>query len=243
MNPVRRLTSTLYAWRWPLGWWRLQRRGTVKLAGRPIVFAEIGGTPNEWWALSARRRGWEQPVLDAFAARLRPGDVVYDVGAWIGPYSLLAGELVGPTGRVVAFEPDPNARRQLERNVALNDATNVRVSPVALSDRNGIARLGGGESEAMVGETGEFEVETMTLPDFVAREGRPDVVKVDIEGGELLLDVDSLAQARHVFLEVHVNAFRDAGVSPDEYLARIAGGRPVTRLEGDEDNFNVLIGE
>ena len=143
---------------------------------------------------------------------------------------------------MVSFEPDPYARRQLERNVALNDATNVKVTPVALSDRSGTARLGGGESEATVGETGDVEVQTMSLPEFIAIEGQPDVVKVDIEGGELRLDVVALARARHIFLEVHVRAFHDAGISPDEYLATIAGDRPITRLEGDAENYNVLIG-
>src|SRR5829696_6808649 len=114
MVSIRRLSSKLYAWRWPVSRWRLRRHGTINLAGRPIKFGDIGGTRNEWWALRARKRQWEQPVLDAFAATVCPGDVVYDVGAWIGPYSLLASRLVGPTGRVVSFEPDPEARRQLE---------------------------------------------------------------------------------------------------------------------------------
>jgi FkbM family methyltransferase len=242
MVSIRRLSSKLYAWRWPVARWRLRRHGTIDLAGRPIKGGESGGTRNEWWALRARKRQWEQPVLDAFAATIRPDDVVYDVGAWIGPYSLLASQLVGPTGRVVSFEPDPEARKQLEGNVALNAAGNVRVFPIALSDHNGTARLGGGDSEARVGTAGEVEVQTMTLPDFIAKEGPPDVVKVDIEGGELHIDVDALSQVRHVFLEIHVQAFRDAGITPDDYLARVAAGLPITRLEGDAENFNVRIG-
>ncbi len=225
-----------------MGWWRLRRRGTLEIGGRRIAFGAIGGTRNEWWALSARRGEWERPVIDAFAAAIRPGDVVYDVGAWIGPYTLLAAQLAGPTGRVVSFEPDPVARAQLARNVALNGASNVRVVPIALSDRNGTARLSGGESEAVVGATGDTEVETMTLPDFIAREGQPDVVKVDIEGGELRLDTDALSRARQVFMEVHVPAFRAAGADPDAYLAGIAAGRAVVRLEGNAENFNVRVG-
>jgi FkbM family methyltransferase len=232
----------LYGWRWPVGWWRLRRRGTLQIGGQAIAFGDIGGTRTEWWALSARGRRWEQPVVDAFAATVRPGDVVYDIGAWIGPYTLLASRLVGPTGRVISFEPDPAARAQLERNVALNGAGNVRIVPIALSDRNGTARLSGGDSEAVVGESGEAEVQTMTLPDFIAQEGPPDVVKVDIEGGELRLDVSSLARARSVFLEVHVPAFSAAGQDPDAFLSGIAAGRPVVRLESHPENYNVRIG-
>jgi FkbM family methyltransferase len=238
MDLIRRL----YGWRWPVGWWRLRRRGTVKIGGTPIAFADIGGTRTEWWALSARRRQWEQPVVDAFAAAIRPGDVVYDIGAWIGPYTLLASKLVGPSGRVISFEPDPKARAQLERNIALNRAGNVRIVPIALSDRNGTARLSGGESEAVVGEAGETEVQTMTLPDFIAEAGPPDVVKVDIEGGELRLDVEALSRARAVFLEVHAPAFSAAQQDPDAFLAAIAAGRPVTRLESHPENYNVRVG-
>jgi FkbM family methyltransferase len=238
MNPLR----GLYRWRWPVGWWRLRRRGTIEIGGRPIAFGEIGGTRNEWWALSARKRGWEQPVVDAFAAAIRPGDVVYDIGAWIGPYTLLASKLVGPSGRVISFEPDPAAREQLERNLGLNGAANVAVFPLALSDRNGTARLSGGGSEAVVGATGDVEIETMTLPDFIAREGAPDVVKLDIEGGERKLDTEALSRARELFVEVHVPAFAAAGADPEAFLASVAAGRPVVRLEGNAENYNVRIG-
>jgi FkbM family methyltransferase len=234
--------AALYRWRWPVGWWRLQRRGKVTIGGQSIAFGQIAGTRNEWWALSARRREWEQPVVDAFVAALRPGDVVYDVGAWIGPYTLLASKLVGPGGRVISFEPDPIARAQLKRNVTLNRAANVQIFPIALSGHNGTARLSGGGSEAVVSAAGDTEVQTMTLPDFIAKEGVPDVIKVDIEGGELGLDIEALSRARQVFLEVHVPAFSAAGANPDDYLAGVAAGRPVVRLEGDANNYNVRIG-
>jgi FkbM family methyltransferase len=239
---ARQGAAAVYRWRWPVGWWRLRRWGMVKIGGQPIAFGQIGGTRNEWWALSARQGRWEQPVVEAFVAALRPGDVVYDVGAWIGPYTLLASKLVGEHGRVISFEPDPVARAQLEHNVTLNRAANVQIFAIALSDRNGTARLSGGGSEAVVGATGNAEVETMTLPDFIAKEGVPDLIKVDIEGGELRLDVEALSRARKVFLEVHVPAFSAAGEDPDGYVAGVAAGRPVVRLEGTADNYNVRIG-
>jgi FkbM family methyltransferase len=238
MNLLRKL----YGWRWPVGWWRLRGRATLRIAGRPIAFAGVGGSNNEWWALSAHRKEWEQPVVEAFAGAIRPGDVVYDIGAWIGPYTLLASQLTGPTGRVLSFEPDPVARTQLERNLAVNGAQNVKVFPIALSDRTGSARISGGGSEAVVGETGDTEVQTMTLPDFIAREGQPDVVKVDIEGGELKLDVDALSRARALFVEVHLPAFSAAQQDPEKFLSGVAAGRPVRRLEDHPENYNVRIG-
>lgn len=226
-----------------MGWWRIRKRGRLTIGGHSLAFVDIGGTRNEWWALSARRQAWEQPVVEGLIDAIRPGDVVFDIGAWIGPYTLLASKLVGPSGRVVSFEPDRAARAQLERNVRLNSATNVQILPIALSDATGTARLSGADSEARIAETGSEEVETMTLPDFIAREGAPDVVKVDIEGGELRLDVQSLSRARELFVEVHVPVFRSANADPERFLAGIAAGRPVRRLEGDADNYNVRIGE
>lgn len=239
MNRLRKL----YGWRWPVGWWRLRGRTPLQIAGQRIDFARIAGTGNEWWALAARRREWEQPVVTAFAEAIRPGDVVYDVGAWIGPYTLLASKLVGPAGRVLSFEPDPVAREQLERNLALNGAGNVTVFPIALSDRTGSARLSGGGSEAVVrDDVGDVEIRSESLAGFVAREGAPDVIKIDIEGGELRLDPEILSRARRVFLEVHVPAFAAEDVDPGGYLSAVAAGRDVVRLEGDSANFNVRIG-
>jgi hypothetical protein len=64
------------------------------------------------------------------------GTVAWDVGAEIGYHSLMLGALVGDTGQVVAFEPNPHnvarIERQLERNPAL--AQRVEISPMALSD-------------------------------------------------------------------------------------------------------------
>jgi FkbM family methyltransferase len=63
---------------------------------------------------------------------IRSGDTVVDVGANIGCFSLLASRLVGPTGRVLALEPDPLTFAQLEANIKLNNATNITPYCVAL---------------------------------------------------------------------------------------------------------------
>lgn len=69
---------------------------------------------------------------------LRSGDNVIDVGANIGVYSLLAASLVGPTGRVLAFEPGPEANRRLTENLQINKLKNVKVHACALGDRTGV---------------------------------------------------------------------------------------------------------
>jgi FkbM family methyltransferase len=239
---VQRLRALYRRWHWPVGWWRARGHATIDIGGQRLRFADVAGSSHEWWAKSARRRAWEQPVVAAFATAVKPGDVVYDVGAWIGAYALLAARLAGPTGRVFAFEPDPVARRQLERNIELNGLQTIEVVPLALTSSAGSAWLSGGASEARVGETGEVEVQTISLPDFIARSGKPpDVMKVDVEGGELDLDTGALRDVATLFIEVHVPVFRARGADPDAFLEEVAGSRGVDRLEGDADNYNVRI--
>ncbi len=71
---------------------------------------------------------WEYKQLKKVTELCKKGDNVIDVGAWIGMYTLLVSELVGPDGRVVVYEPDPVARAILEKNVEMNHLTNVTIS-------------------------------------------------------------------------------------------------------------------
>lgn len=86
-------------------------------------------------------------VYDAESMRIirhfvRPGDTCIDVGANVGPITLLLAKLVGPGGRVVAFEPGPPYCAKLRRNLRMNPAlaTVVTVVDTGLSDRSGTRR-------------------------------------------------------------------------------------------------------
>ena len=84
-----------------------------------------------WLPRSATAGSWlgtyERELQEVFTAHVRPGDVVFDVGANVGFYSLLAARLVGPKGRVVAFEPAARNVALLEQHLRLNRVTNVIV--------------------------------------------------------------------------------------------------------------------
>jgi FkbM family methyltransferase len=126
---------------------------------------------------------------------LRPGMVVVDVGAHVGYYSLLAARLVGPTGRVYAFEPEPSNYGLLMKNVALNGYTNIETRQAAIADRTGPVQLfvsgldNGSHSLYRVGKPvrDTIMVHALTLDEFLASQGWPpvQVMKMDIEGGEL----------------------------------------------------------
>jgi FkbM family methyltransferase len=130
----------------------------------------------------------ELTVQRALAALLVPGSVCFDVGANVGFYTILAARLVGPEGRVVAFEPHPENVKALERNVAANGLANVVVVPKAVSSRSGAARLTHGDrATARLHDGPGHDVRTIALDEFVDEHAAlvPAVVKIDVEGHEL----------------------------------------------------------
>ncbi len=117
--------------------------------------------------------------------------MVYDIGANVGFYTLLASALAGPRGRVVAFEPLPRNLEFLRAHVAMNGMTNVVIRSVALADHPGTRPFDDtpGPSEAHLAARGSLTVECATLDALVAK-GEippPDVIKMDVEGAELLV--------------------------------------------------------
>jgi FkbM family methyltransferase len=141
------------------------------------------------------RGAYERTTLGLFRHLVQPGDVVVDVGAHIGQYSLVAAAIAGEQGRVYAVEPNPTIRKRLVENVALNDATNVVILPFALGGErsNAILRipsLEGNTGTASLGYVGpaaqEIDVEVHTMDSlFAERPNKLDVIKIDVEGSEL----------------------------------------------------------
>jgi FkbM family methyltransferase len=145
-------------------------------------------------AAKYRSLSWNPDEYRAFHASVRPGAVVFDVGANIGAYALLFAQWVGPRGRVFAFEPSPPSRTGLERHLQLNDVEDrVEIVPAAVCDRSGHAtfhldRFGGmsGLHTSPDLAPTALNVETTTLDRFCEERGvKPDVVKIDVEGAEL----------------------------------------------------------
>jgi FkbM family methyltransferase len=143
---------------------------------------------------------WEPSETAAFLAQAREGMCVFDVGANIGYYTLLAARAVGSSGRVYAFEPEPVNFLLLTRNVTENRLTNVRLVNAAVSNRVGAVRLhlddanfGAHSLEPGSVRTSSgrsVEVETVSLDGFVedARAFEEGVlVKVDVQGAEALV--------------------------------------------------------
>lgn len=142
--------------------------------------------------------GMNEPDLqDALKEILRPGMTFFDVGSTVGFQCLLAARLVGPSGRVVAFEPVPDNARRVVHNASLNHFDHVTVR---------VEALGGSDSEAasfrlsVIPTAGrlanlntmpQFPAGTMDVRlrklDTIMRDPDmpiPDVIKIDVEGSE-----------------------------------------------------------
>ncbi len=138
----------------------------------------------------------EPPVQEALRRLLAPGAVFYDVGANIGFFTILGARLVGPAGRVIAFEPVPACARAVARNIALNDFAHAEIREEAVGARSGSARLlvVGEASWSHLASTGrhadvreEIAVKVVSIDELVAAGTipPPDVLKIDTEGAEL----------------------------------------------------------
>lgn len=187
---------------------RLIRRGLNRALpeGLTPVRVAAGGLVGMQLLLDLQREkdywlGTYEPELQlAIADWVRPGMVVYDVGANVGYVTLLLARAASPGGRVFAFEALPENLERLSANLDLNPlAARVTVVPGAVVDRPGAARFligpsgGMGKAEGSAGREVAIYERAITVPgyaldDFVYAAGNPapQVIKMDIEGGEVL---------------------------------------------------------
>lgn len=129
---------------------------------------------------------YEIEEQNEFVKNVMPGDVVFDIGAHVGFYSLLASTIVGQQGRVFAFEPLPENVAILEKHLTMNKADNVNIINVAVGEKEGRASFKKGESnfEGKLADDGDVAVNVVSLDGLLARGEcpRPQFIKVDVEG-------------------------------------------------------------
>jgi FkbM family methyltransferase len=161
--------------------------GVNKIRFRPLVMHDF------LFVLANASKNHEPLVQEVFQPK--PGEVVVDVGAHIGLYTLRAARDVGANGKVIAVEPDPQSYRILKDNIALNYLENVTAINAALSDTSGQKKFYACTDPSLSGFELQPEgrlrevavVKVMSLDELLQAAGLSEVdwMKIDVEGAEL----------------------------------------------------------
>ena len=236
-RPLRHLYNRLFL---------LRARRTVTLKDISITFL----TPT-FKIIDDVEEFAEKHLLLELLDSMRVNDTVWDIGANIGLYTLFASHNLAPTGRVVAFEPEPSTRALLQRNVTLNKSRNVTVLGYALDDTNSTKTLFRSASpnpgtHSLVRRT-DYKLSRKGKPVQAMRGDTlvhdlgmnpPNVVKIDVEGAEfnVLRGMGELLRAgsfRMLIVEVHPEVLPLFGTSAStvEQLIRSSQFSKITRVQ------------
>jgi FkbM family methyltransferase len=162
----------------------------------------------KWISDSSNATCWmgvyESAKQQAFIEIVKPGDVVFDLGANVGFYTLLASRIAGPSGSVVSFEPSSRNVSYLRRHLQSNAIENCQVIEAAVSSREGSAHFEISALPVTGHITNEpsasgYDVQTVTLDGLTRNAAipEPNVIKCDVEGGEF----EALLGARATLLK------------------------------------------
>jgi FkbM family methyltransferase len=177
-------------------------------------------------------------MLHFFAKVVSKGSTVFDVGANIGIYSLLASKRTGADGHVYSFEPSDWAFQRLNENISMNEFKNISVFKVGVSDKKGTASFHVCEDDAYnsIGSTPMQEVKSVKQIDICSIDDictannikRIDIIKIDTEGADLLVlqgarGMLNSADPPIVFCEYNKNITSGYAYSLEDYRNYISG--------------------
>jgi FkbM family methyltransferase len=201
---------------------------------------------------------YDPSVVAWLRPRVKPGQVAWNIGANVGVYTLQLASWVGPTGRVVAVEPNPGACLALERHIRWNGMEGrVTVVPAAVGEQSGETTMfvDGANPMSAVGRPNPVLAErarAITVPittlDALRAEGlpRPDWIVMDIEGYELFALrgaerlLDDGGPPIGIVLELHPDICAALGESPESLDVLLARHRRhIVPLRGDGDAHDV----
>lgn len=185
----------------------------------------------------ASLRYWRSNLatVDALLLRMvdelvKPGQVVWDIGANLGLFTFAAANRAGTSGKIVALEPDPWLAGLLNRSCSLSERrmdAPITVIQKAASDRFGVAtfhiagrgrasnHLEGGGSTQAGGSRGAVSVSTITLDSLLENANMPSVLKIDVEGFEhlVLRGADSVLSKAQPVIWCEVNSANQGAVT------------------------------
>jgi FkbM family methyltransferase len=222
---------------------------------RLIMDLDLASSVQKGMADALLDGGRYEEATSAFMERtIKAGDTVIDVGAHVGYFSLLMAALVGPTGRVLAFEPNPENYQRLLSHLAINGLTNVTPFHMAVGDKCGVVDLwinkdnDGGHA---VYDVGQLQPNTksrahpqrypvwMTTLDAIIQVAS--FLKIDVEGNEHNVMKGLGYGPDAVVSEIHRPGLVFTGSSEDKYRAYMASRGYCTnmaQLDGSLENID-----
>ena len=202
---------------------------------------------------------------------VRDGDNVVDLGANIGYFTLIFAKLVGPSGKVFAFEPDPRNLALLKKNIECNNYKNVIIVPKAVSNVNEKCTLYVGQKtfgqnriyKPEKTKTQKFvpiDSETVRLDDFFKANNLLDkisFIKMDIEGAEFLAlngmkEILKLNKNIKLFTEIEISHLEDAGsnytqfvdlLTENNFILCLADNRNETLTKVDRSQLEKILND
>jgi FkbM family methyltransferase len=216
---------------------------SMELALDDLIQAYIFWSPN----------GYDRQAITLVKHYVKPGHVFVDLGANVGYYSLIAAKLVGPRGRVVAVEADPENNDRLQTNIVLNNFHQVVSVSKGVADRQGVLQLHrdlGHNQGAHTFANGAAssagpQVQVDTL-DRILQEvdvSQVDFIKLDIQGFEAraLKDSEVFQHRPIIMTEVAEAELALAGSSKEEYLSLLLShGYSIHPIHKDPLNYLCL---
>ena len=198
-------------------WWGKFLRLPLRLIPPKMIVRVLRGRLRgmKWIAASGVHGYWlgtyENHHTTLFEKTIKEGKIVFDIGAHVGFYTLLASLLVGPRGRVYSFEPLPENLIYLKEHLRLNGIGNVVLVEAAVSDSCGSAAFqeGGDRFAGRLCQHGDLRVKIISLDELIGQGElpAPDYLKIDVEGAEFLVLRGAAATiGKHhptIFLSLH----------------------------------------
>ncbi len=229
VKPLRSIFKIAY---WKLRW---------KLTKKPIYLKLITNqkflSPKCGSGALIFYQGVSEPKTYEFIKNtLKKGDVFYDIGAHLGEFSILASDLIGEKGEVHAFEPIPTIYQFLQKNLEINRIKNVQSHPLVVSNKTGkvefevfsepsISRISQNTIQIKNQIIQKISVDSITLNQYVENNKFPNLVKIDVEGAELLVlkgmsNILSLKKdkAPVIILELLESNFKNFNYEPTDIL-------------------------
>ncbi|MBN1189230.1 MAG: FkbM family methyltransferase [Dehalococcoidales bacterium] len=180
-------------------------------------------------------RNYEPFETDLIKKEIKRGDVLLDIGANIGYYTLIFARSAGEEGRVFAFEPEPSNFSLLKKNVEANGYKNVELVQKAVSNETGKSRLflSRGRSvdhrifDPQDGRR-QIDIEVTRLDDyFKDYSGKIDFIKIDVQGAEgaVIEGMPAILKNHPVKIAMEFNPYilRASGVDPEKCLQILTG--------------------